>query len=299
MSKLMSTKDYVLNMIKDREQHEAVTESVVDEAAEMRKQIFDIKNSFNESRMTKSDFLANTRRALLTECVYRLYDACVNVVGKNDVTRNAEHSIVESFIEEQGVNNLLRKFKTGSSLLSEFSYIVDKYYSIIKEEVDEMPELKIKDETKDNFYDELDAVDAEDVVFSVRNRVMDAMNEFIDKNNEDKLKIKEILTTSKEKIDTAKNDQLREAYEFDAKRKISEIEFGGKQKNVFECMVRNMCKDAYINEEAKAIYFENGSINMDKIVENCEVLYTFLELANTSRMIEVDNDYIMDIIKHN
>ena len=51
------------------------------------------------------------------------------------------------------------------------------------------------------------------------------------------------------------------------------------------------------NEDAKKVYVENAALNMDKIVEHCEVMYTFLTTLDTCKIIDVNESYIEQMLK--
>ena len=180
------------------------------------------------------------------------------------------------------------------------SYLVDKYHALVLEAVDKDNEetFKVDSNLTDKFYEELDCVNADEVVFSIRNRVMDATNDFIDKNTEDKAQIKEILKDTKDKIDSMKGfatEAVQESYAINAKKKISNIR-NNRPKTIFESMVTNLLRKSYTDEEYKKVYFEGANVNMDKIVENCELIYTFMEMVNTSKMINIDEAYIQSVL---
>ena len=83
---------------------------------------------------------------------------------------------------------------------------------------------------------------------------MDSTQEFIDSNTKDKMKIKDILTSTKEKIDKSKDKKnaakLQEGYTAIGKERISDIR-ETKTQNVFEAMVYSLAKTALKNEDAK------------------------------------------------
>ena len=96
------------------------------------------------------------------------------------------------------------------------------------------------------------------------------------------------LVDSKKKIEkNDKDENLKEAYASQAKRKITDIR-AGKTKGVFEAMVYSVSQSAFKNEDAKKIFIENANLNMDTVVEHCEVMYTFLETLNTLKLIKID-----------
>ena len=62
-------------------------------------------------------------------------------------------------------------------------------------------------------------------------------------------------------------------------------------------MIHNMSKAALVNESANRVFVEDSKLNMDKIVEHCEVLYTFLTTLDSCKLINVDEQYIENMLK--
>ena len=64
--------------------------------------------------------------------------------------------------------------------------------------------------------------------------------------------------------------------------------------NVFEGIMRILVEATHNNESLNEAYTDINSnrINMESIMEDAKVMYTFLECANTLRMVNVDSDYI-------
>jgi hypothetical protein len=264
------------------------------------------RSNSREARMAKyRQFSADTKKALLSECVYRLFNACLTKTKETPQLEAVCRNMVNEFINENGCEDLLRHFRTASEMLSEMSLLVNRYHTIITEKADKDNEdsFKIDPETKDNFFEELDCVNADEVVYTVRNRVMDSMNEFIDKNTMDKMEITEVLKNTKEKIDmmkdtdspSAASEEVQESYTLNAKKKITNIR-NNRPKGIFESMVTSLLKKTYTNEDYKQIYMEGTQVDMDKVVENCEIIYTFLEMLNTSKMVKVDEIYVESVL---
>lgn len=182
--------------------------------------------------------------------------------------------------------------------MSELAYICNKHTKAVLEKADpnDKDSLKIDKKQKDDFYKDLDKASADKVVDSIRSRVMGSTQEFIDSNTKDKMKIKDILTNTKEKIENSKNKKIQEGYSNLGKEKVSDIR-SKKIQNVFEAMVYSMAKTSLKNEDAKKVFVENSALNMDKLVEHCEVMYTFLTTLDTCKIIDVNESYIEEMLK--
>ena len=307
--KAQAHKDYILNLIAETEakyekanssntytRQELEYQTAVTEAAN---DVYLKRNKEKETAVKYTSFIEETRKSLLFECIYRLFDACTDNLGSDTTRRDSiKTNIVTNFINENGSENLINSFRTKSELLSEFYQLIDKYSKIIVEKANKEDEdtFRIEDPTKDNFYEDLDAVNADEAIFTIRNRVMMAMDEFKDQNTEDKLQIKSILQDANERIKAAQTDELREAYSIAAKRKKDEIIYN-RRRGIFETMVYNVSKSSINNDDMKDLYInESGSLNMESIVEDTKLLYTFLEVVNTTKMVKVDEAYISNCV---
>lgn len=306
MPKLMSTRHYVECLIDEYNKADSQAEKsqrlgVLNEQAitETRNEI---NNRFSgkDARMARyREFSQDTKKALLEECIYRTFNASLSRVKTSPKLEATCRAVVDNFVNEQGVETLLSRFRTETEFLSELAYLVDKYHAKILEGCDkeDCDTFKVNTNLTDNFYEELDAVNADEVIYSIRNRVADAMNDFIDQNAADKEEIKQVLKDTKERIDSNKemSEDVQESYTIAAKRKISNIR-NSRGKNIFEVMVESLLHKAYADPNYQKIYFEGANPNMDKIVESCNIMYTFLETVNTAKMIKVDQDYIREIL---
>lgn len=245
------------------------------------------------------DFSKSVNEAFVTEALTCLVNSCLSEVTlKDEYNSRLSRQLVSNFVKEEGAHKLLTKFKGTSYLMSELAYICNKHIKAVLEKADpnDKDSLKINKKQKDDFYKDLDKASADKVVDSIRSRVMGSTQEFIDSNTKDKMKIKDILTNTKEKIENSKNKKIQEGYSNLGKEKVSDIR-SKKIQNVFEAMVYSMAKTSLKNEDAKKVFVENSALNMDKLVEHCEVMYTFLTTLDTCKIIDVNESYIEEMLK--
>lgn len=272
----------------EEELYEAFTKDYYDK-------LYSTDNSINEY----NDFRKAVSDAFVTEALVCLVNSCINEVTlKDEYNTKLSRQLVSNFVKEEGSQKLIKKFKGTSYLMSELAYICDKYIKAVLEKADpkDKDSLKINEKQKKDFYKDLDNTNADKVVDSIRSRVMDSTREFIDSNTKDKMKIKDVLSSTKEKIESSKNKKLQEGYSNLGKDIISEIR-SNKVQNVFEAMVYSLAKTALKNEDAKKVFVENAALNMDKVVEHCEVMYTFLTTLDTCKIINVDESYIEQMLQ--
>ena len=246
-------------------------------------------------------YSSNVKKALLAECINSVYQSVIEC-NRHDATSIAiSKNLVNKLIEEQGVSTLLNRFKTKNILLSEYYSLIEKYYNKIVTEADEKAKednasdnYGIDVTVKDNFFDELNMAKPEDVILNIRTRVSDAVQEFIDSNTEDKMDIKDILQQVQDRVNSTKVDEVKESYRAMGEAQIRDIR--NKPKKLFGYMVESVSKGVMKDEALKEYYMKDERLDMDKIVENCELMYTLLEVVNTTGMVKVDEAYIQSVV---
>jgi hypothetical protein len=68
------------------------------------------------------------------------------------------------------------------------------------------------------------------------------------------------------------------------------------KKNVFNIMVESLARKAVTDESYKKIYMNESKLDIDKVVEDTTLIYTMLEMVNTTKMIKVDEKVIADYL---
>ncbi|MGL5752472.1 MAG: hypothetical protein ACRCXT_18195 [Paraclostridium sp.] len=244
--------------------------------------------------------LSNIRKSLLSEAILTIYtESCDDKNVYNNDIEQIRRSIVDKFVEEQGCDKLITRFKTASSMLAEWAYLIEnttKKAAPKEREDDIVIHIDIDDELKEDFYNSLKSTDMDDTAAIIRHRVMAAMDDFITSNTNDKIDIESIVRQTTEKVDSSKKENIKEAYDRMGKSNIAKI----RNRNtgcVLEFMIKNIASSSYNNDTMKDIFInESGSVDVDKVVSYAKTLYTFLETVNTTKMIPVDNKYISNII---
>ena len=297
IKKFMPTKDYINLCIE--ESVKKSTPEVVVESTVVRDTNIDIINTrmqYANKAANFRKFSSDVKKSFLAECIYRLFDGSL-VIEESMNNERVKRVMIDRFLEENGVGNLLLQFKHKTLLLSEYSRLVEKYTNLVLESVDKDNEesYTIDSTLKDNFFEELDLTDTDEVIDSIKVRVSDAVADFINSNIIAKSNIEETIRTAQSNIDTAKTEELKESYELAAKRKITNQRIN-KPTNVFEKFVTEMTKSVMKNDNLKEMYMENNKINMEKIVESCKIMYTFLETVNTAQILNVNEDYIRETL---
>jgi hypothetical protein len=256
---------------------------------------------YNET-LSRTEFLENLKSSFLAECMMRLYTkASIHPLTRKDkvVVRN----MINGFINENGAGNLITDFATKNLLLSEISRITMKYYNrVLNEDAgcngepcgpypSEVKELNLDTTITDDFYKEIEDLDVSDASKLIKDRVADAISDFIDMNMASKADYEEVIQTAQDKISAAKTEAMIEMYTEAAQNEINEMKLT-RDKNVFHCMVESLSKAAFKDNDLKARYIHEGTVDMDGIVNSTELIYTMLEMVNTTNMVNVDEAFI-------
>ena len=252
------------------------------------------------------EYKKNVKKTLLTEALLRIYDKCI--YNPTIYESALCESFLGQYINDTGVDNLLKKFKySNNGFLRKINECVEKYYKKITEDsVPDDPTTQVID--KDNvedFWKEIDdCEDVDDATNIIRLRVSNAEEDFVNKNHQDKENVETILKDTATRIQNAKanndNDYSEEVEESEtriAKDKIYKLQHEGRT-NVFDRMVRSFSEVALKSNDLKNEFIdENGRLNVDKVVDVSRCAYTLLEMVSTLGIEDVDQKYIEDTLK--
>jgi hypothetical protein len=292
----------------NREKLEAVSEAA-DKAA-----IWDKLYSRNDDAVDFLDFKKKVTDAYVVEALTIIVDNCLSpVLIREEYHQKLVRQLVTNFVNEEGSSKLLRKFKGTSYLLSEVAYAIDTTVQSVIEAAkeDKTDSLKLNKEDKEKFYAKLEKVDVDDAVTKISDRVRTQQQEFVNNNMEEKAALSAALSKTQSKVENnkaklaekansdkekEKAEKLEESYIFEGKRKMADIR-SSRTKNIFECMVYNLSKSAMVNESASNVFVENSKINMDKVVEHCETLCTFLTTLDSLKIIDINESYIEKMLE--
>ena len=255
-------------------------------------------------RNNRVTFLENVKSGFLSEAMSKLYKESFGVMTKRD--RITAKNLINTFINEQGAGELLNRFKYQNTLVAEMARIVQEHYDMVVESItcdDEecnipgrAKELHLDKTIVDDFYKDLVDLDTSEASKLIKDKVTDAMTEFIDQNTQNKLDFEEIINTAKEKISDLKEESAVESTMNEAKRQINEMK-RTRHKNIFHYMVEAISKEAFkdINGVGRQ-YIHESKVDMDGVVNSAKLIYTMLEMLNTTEM--VSKDYIKTYIEN-
>lgn len=234
----------------------------------------------------------NLKEAFLFEAIKYFYnESSVREIEKEEL-QTTKDTIIMGFIKENGVENILNKFRKRDVVLTDIANFVNESTRAIMEENEEKlkdsetaPEdIQVSIDDRESFIDKMaqQKEEIEDVGAMVQTHVANNVEEFIASNVEDRQQIKDILDDVKEKVASIKAanadvaEQIKESKIMKARREIHKIK--NSKKNILECMVNHLSKRV-IAENHQAFLDDRNSIKMDKIVETAECMLTMLVLS--------------------
>lgn len=255
-------------------------------------------------RENVTNWSTTLKEQLLGECINKVYSGALNRLLGDYMNPTIAEAVVANYIREAGVDNILNKMRYRSVLLSEMYQLVNKYHDIImegtKKNKDTSRSFKVPEDCRDSFYDELDMTDTDDVEFQISDRVSNAIDTFLNNNTMAKLNIKQILQSSQEKLQQAKNDVQRESIERIAQADIYNAR-NSTPVGIFDEVVNNACRDVLLSTDTsiKETYMMDGGtkINVDAIVESTKYTYTLMETLNAIRLEEVSKSSLLSQLK--
>lgn len=275
-------------------------------------EMYAIKEAALNKQNEYAKYKSNVRAALLKEALTKI---CMNSMRNPSLRQRAvTESLVGNYVDEKGVDKLLRSFRGKTSFLDTLQETVyDHYNSIIEgTSEDDVVKQDVKPEDIDAFYDDLDKqTDMEDITYTIRQRVADGEEDFVNQNSIDRNNVESIIAATNQRVQDAKtsNDNnpdndlnpdngkpdIKEAMIMSGRRAI--MESNNHPRNVFDSMVRKLSETAIKNEDIKSEYtLENGRLDVDKVVESVECMYTMLEMVSTLRIENVDQNYIKETV---
>jgi hypothetical protein len=251
----------------------------------------------------------NLKEAFLFEAIKYFYnESSVQEIEKDEL-QTTKDTIIMGFIKENGVENILNKFRKRDVVLTDIANFVNESTRAIMEENEEKlkdpetaPEdIEVSTDDRESFIDKMaqQKEEIEDVGAMVQTHVANNVEEFIASNVEDRQQIKDILDDVKEKVASIKAanadvaEQIKESKIMKARREIHKIK--NSKKNILECMVNHLSKRV-IAENHQAFLDDRNSIKMDKIVETAECMLTMLVLSEAFGF-EVNEKEVRELYK--
>lgn len=260
------------------------------------------RDKADRKRANYNKFLVESKDFLMVEALHKMLSECfINPLASdlNNVARNC----CESFVKEEGTNNILKRCKT-TRFLNEFSEILEETHKeIIHGAADNKSEdFEINNSALQGYYDKLRTMNYGPMCNAIIDRVTSAEKDFIEANIKDREKMEEAAEKAAEKIDKIRGrdeeteEKIKEEYTLMYNQEVNNLT--NRRRNILESIVKRLGESVIVSESCKDIFvLENGKLNTGKVINTAEVMYTFLEMVNTCRFKEVNNYYIESVLK--
>lgn len=302
---LVKQKEEIALVEQEYEKRSKIRESRYNRELDKIQESIDMRENERQEALKKTklfgEFSSNVKKSLLVETLVNLFEASLPMNLKRSVyAKNIGFNMINTYVDEHGVDNILTKSKYNSLFLSELSKNIYGFHKAIIETAQKKDnEYQIETIFKDKFFDNIKGEDFDEVTDTIRMRVSDALEDFIQSNKNNKLDIEEVLATTKDKIDNAKfgtPEDVKQEFANIGKRKISSIK--NRKYGILEAIVQNISRSALINESLGESLSDENGISMEKIVESATAMYTFLEMLNTAKIDTIDEGYVKDFLSN-
>ena len=251
----------------------------------------------NNSRY--NTFAQSVRSALLTEALYKVFkDSLPAEIKEESANITVMRSIVSSYVNENGYYDIMNRMRTASTTMSCIYNTITEACEAILEDVnkDDPTTFTIDMDDKDEFFKQLDYNDTSAITDAICDRVSDSIEDFVTANTKDHEDITNALKQAQEKIDSIppESEELREYYQMKTKRQINEI--NNSSKGIFHGMVAAMSEGVLKHKDSHDEFMNEGHLDMNKIVDRVRIMYTFMEMLNTTRLDTINETYIEEVI---
>lgn len=256
--------------------------------------------SRQNARNRYNSYSESIRTTLVTEALYNLFkESAPESISSNPSDRSIMRAIVNEYVNDTGYTEILNRMKTASVPMSEMHNIIVNNTKAILEEVDkDNPDtFVVTPEMKDNFFDQLNHSDSEDINNAIKERVSDAMEDFVTANTKDHDDIQNALNKAQEEVGETPDDEeeLKEYYVYKAKREAAEIR--NAPKGILHNMISSMCEGVIRNQDQNREFINEGHLDMNKITNRVSLMYNFLEMLNTTKLEKIDSAYLENVIE--
>lgn len=256
--------------------------------------------SRQNARNRYNSYSESIRTTLVTEALYNLFkESAPESISSNPSDRSIMRAIVNEYVNDTGYTEILNRMKTASIPMSEMHNIIVNNTKAILEEADkDNPDtFVVTPEMKDNFFDQLNHSDSEDINNAIKERVSDAMEDFVTANTKDHDDIQNALNKAQEEVGETPDDEeeLKEYYVYKAKREAAEIR--NAPKGILHSMISSMCEGVIRNQDQNREFINEGHLDMNKITNRVSLMYNFLEMLNTTKLEKIDSAYLENVIE--
>lgn len=300
-------------LAKNAKRSEVLADHKMKQQFQENQAIYEASNRRDAMQRRYATFSESVKTKLLCTAVDDIASAAMQKVNESldreffDTRDSANLSAIAfSFIHENGeASSLLYNMKRGATtqFLGELAKDIKQTHRDILEAVDTMDpdSYTVGDQVMADYRDKVKSeFGQEELVDSIADRVVTALKDFMTQNAEDKQKIVDAMTATKDKIEQLKDqdkpEEVQESYKNLARKYITSIRES--KKGLFNEMVMTMSKSIVKsqNQAIRETFMEGAHMNMEKIVKSVATMYTFLETVNSMRLVKVDNDFVKEVL---
>ena len=260
-----------------------------------------------ESKREYSEFISNARDYFLVESMNMILQESLDE-NTSEENRKYGKALVEGFVKENSSVKLLTEFCNKSLLLANISTLVKESHEKVLHSCKEgdMKSFKISKTVDSEFFEKLIGLNDKKIAEKINQRVCDSLEDFVQSNVNDKLDLEELAEKTKEKIENikAKNvadkQKIEESYMLQYNREVQKIKQRANRnvsvyEQIMDTMTRSIVSDEFIRE---SFVLESGQLDTGKIMGKVTTMYTFLEMLNTTKIVNVNEAYIENILKN-
>lgn len=320
--RLASNGSVVRDYLKSRK--EATLREAARDAANKAKAVNESKVNILGSKLSAArnikaldEFKMNTRKTLLEMAIGAVFEEIIHEQHGDTRDMSIGKNVISEFVNEFGYDKLARNMLEKNLITSQMIGYCEEYYDkIVTEAVAKNKKKKGQDEDHTfvmdkeiatAFLNDIEKLVPGKVITTIRGRVADSMQDFIDQQTQNKADIMEIYSKANDHAKQTKAKLTPDSAEAPANESVFSESVFLKQRankiynrptNVLGAMVHSMCENTYKDNAMKQQYLnESGNTDMRHIINDCAVIYTALETMNTLGVHQFDGPYIQKMLK--
>lgn len=254
-----------------------------------------------------TEFIKNSRDYFLSEAINMILQKSLNEDTSLE-DREYGKALVEGFVQENGSIKLLREFSKKSLLLANIASIVNEAYQQVLHSCKEgdSKTFRITKTVDSQFFDRLMNCSDEKINEKINQRVCDSIEDYVQANVNDRLDLDELADKTKEKIENIKaktadeRDKIVAEFTNQYNKQVKDIKSRKNRKvGIYEQLLYSASQGIVRDKTVLESFMnESGSLNVSKIRDKVTVMYTFLEMLNTTKMANINESYIEKVIKN-
>ena len=238
-----------------------------------------------------SEFIANSRDYFLSEAMNMILQESLN---KDTSSENREYgkALIEGFVRQNTSLKLLNEFEKKTFLLASMADVIKEAHQKVIHSCKEgdTKTFKISKTVNDDFFTKLIGLSDEKISQKINQRVCDSLENYVQANVNDKENLEELAEKTAEKIKNVKarnadeKDKIVKEFTNQYNKQVYDIKQRANRKvGLFEQLLHSTTRSIVSDQNIlESFTEESGKLNMSKITDKVTVMYTFLEMLNTT-----------------